>query len=166
MLGWCSSSSLLLISLSLFFFLAATKEAAFMFSIMSASIAHVTAGLCASDEAHSLPCECSNESISFPVPNSETVILPGCSYDIEYGLELSKQFMDSFDIFSSDLEKFSLHNNRVGRLVSESNFQNSFPLCSCCFRLHGNDLTAYRELPFQCTNNWIAYMIQYTRWSM
>ena len=123
------------VSPSLFpaFFLAATKEAAFMFGIMSASIAHVTAGLCASDEPHNLPCDCANESISFPVPNPETVIMEGCSYNIDYGLQLSKRFMDSFDIFSSDLEKFSVHNNKVGRLVSEGDFLNSVPLVFLLF---------------------------------
>ena len=114
-----------------------------MFGIMSASIAHITAGLCASDEQHNLPCDCANESMSFPTPNPETVIMEGCSYNIDYGLKLSKQFMDSFDIFSSDLEKFSFHNNKVGRLVSEGNFSNFVPLYSCCFGLHSDELTVF-----------------------
>ena len=97
-----------------------TKEAAYMFSLMSASIAHVTAGLCVLEEGHTLPCGCSEMSMSFPTPDPNTVIIPGCSFNVSYGLELSKQFMDEFELYSSDLEKFPYHNNRAGRFVLEN----------------------------------------------
>ena len=110
----------------------ATKEAAYMYSIMSASIAYTTAGLCASDQPHSLPCNCSTNNMTFEHHSAQ--IHSGCSFDIDYGVELSEQFMDSFGIFSSDLEKFSLHNNRAGRLA----VQNSTVVSCRCHGIFGS----------------------------
>ena len=105
-----------------------TKEAAFIYSIMSASVARATAAFCASNANHNLPCGCFKSSKYFTISNRHNAIISGCPYDLDFGLQLSEQFMDSFHIFSSDMEQFSFHNNRVGRLF----VQNSTVLsCSC-----------------------------------
>ena len=105
-----------------------TKEAAFIYSIMSASVARATAAFCASNVNHNLPCGCHKSRKYFTIPNHHNGIISGCTYDLDFGLQLSEQFMNSFHAFSTDMEKFSFHNNRVGRLLA----QNCTVLsCSC-----------------------------------
>ena len=43
----------------------------------------------------------------------------GCSADINYGLKFAKIFVDAREIQDSSLSLMNLHNNRVGRKVSQ-----------------------------------------------
>lgn len=46
----------------------------------------------------------------------------GCSHNIDFGIEFSEMFLDSREKAGDIQSQINLHNNKVGRLVSESSF--------------------------------------------
>lgn len=43
----------------------------------------------------------------------------GCSHNVKYGMDFSKQFLDSLEKAGDIQSTVNLHNNRAGRLVSK-----------------------------------------------
>ena len=90
-----------------------TKEAAFVHALASAAVVHTVAEKCANCSLPYCGCLKLNDE---DLPNDET--WEGCSPDIYFALNFTKQFVDCRESNASlEHKAFALHNNRVGRQV-------------------------------------------------
>lgn len=67
-----------------------------------------------------ISCGCDqhgNENIAIATKDSQWK-WGGCSHNVEYGMEFSKQFLDTREKAGDIQSTVNLHNNQAGRLVS------------------------------------------------
>lgn len=81
-----------------------------MYAIMSAAIAHVTTRECKDNE---MKCECGEN-----ITTTSATVFSGCSKNLEYGVKIAADFMDSAENEKGVRQLVNLQNNEVGRNVS------------------------------------------------
>ncbi|KFP87450.1 Protein Wnt-11b, partial [Acanthisitta chloris] len=104
-----------------------TREAAFVYALAAAAVAHSIARACASGE---LPlCSCSSIPAEVPSPGSRW---GGCGDNLHYGLQLGAAFADSSWKSSKSgtrrLKAMNLHNSVMGRRVLSDSLDTK---CKC-----------------------------------
>lgn len=109
----------------LYFALPGTRESAFLHAMAAASVAHAVTASCS---AGLLPdCDCDNKAVNdFIGGRSAKFQWYGCSDDTDYGVTLSRHFVDSVgkrgqindSVERSVTRLVNLHNSNVGRKVT------------------------------------------------
>lgn len=95
-----------------------SKEAAFTYAIIAAGVAHAITAACT--QGNLSDCSCDKEKQGF-YSIDQGWKWGGCSADISYGLGFSKVFIDAREVKQNARTLMNLHNNEVGRKVSDSN---------------------------------------------
>lgn len=92
-----------------------TRETAFLDAIISAGIVREVARKCKEQELDSCGCD---HSVNTNIGKSVTT-LGGCGDHYEFGFKIAKNFTDvPRDGLNDCCSLVSLHNNKVGRMVS------------------------------------------------
>jgi len=91
------------------------RETAFAYAISAAGVAHNVARACSMGRL--LSCSCDPSSYKTPT-RDVTWKWGGCSHNLEYGMEFSRQFLDTREKAGDIQSTVNLHNNQAGRLVS------------------------------------------------
>lgn len=96
-----------------------TRETAFLNAIISAGIAREVARKCREAELDACNCDFSVESGEHEIEDDTVTVFGGCGDNDEFGVELAKEFTDkSISKLNDAFSLMSLHNNKVGRAVS------------------------------------------------
>lgn len=93
-----------------------SKEAAFTYAIIAAGVAHAITAACT--QGNLSDCSCDKEKQGF-YSNNQGWKWGGCSADVSYGLGFSKVFIDAREVKQNARTLMNLHNNEVGRKVSD-----------------------------------------------
>lgn len=93
-----------------------SKEAAFTYAIIAAGVAHAITAACT--QGNLSDCSCDKEKQGF-YSIDQGWKWGGCSADISYGLGFSKVFIDAREVKQNARTLMNLHNNEVGRKVSD-----------------------------------------------
>ncbi len=93
-----------------------SKEAAFTYAIIAAGVAHAITAACT--QGNLSDCSCDKEKQGF-YSKDQGWKWGGCSADISYGLGFSKVFIDAREVKQNARTLMNLHNNEVGRKVSD-----------------------------------------------
>lgn len=93
-----------------------SKEAAFTYAIIAAGVAHAITAACT--QGNLSDCSCDKEKQGF-YSKDQGWKWGGCSADISYGLHFSKVFIDAREVKQNARTLMNLHNNEVGRKVSD-----------------------------------------------
>lgn len=95
------------------------KETAFAYAISAAGVAHNVARACSMGRLLSCGCDPSSYTTKTPA-NARGVQWKwgGCSHNLDYGMEFSRQFLDTREKAGDIQSTVILHNNQAGRLVS------------------------------------------------
>jgi len=95
------------------------RETAFVYAISAAGVAHSVARACSMGRLLSCGCDASNYKGKAPA-NTKGVQWKwsGCSHNIDYGIDISRQFLDAREKAGDIQSTVNLHNNQAGRLVS------------------------------------------------
>nr|QDW65350.1 Wnt16 [Himerometra robustipinna] len=107
-----------------------TKETAFVYAVTSAGVVHAVTRSCSLGNLSDCTCDSSKKG---PI-NEDGWRWGGCSDDVNYGLKISRDFIDVADSKNSENSRekarslMNLHNNEVGRQAVESQMQ---PTCRC-----------------------------------
>ncbi|XP_078607863.1 protein Wnt-4-like isoform X1 [Branchiostoma floridae x Branchiostoma japonicum] len=106
-----------------------SRETAFLHAIVSAGVAYGVARACSTGELQE--CSCSKAKTK-PPPGAESAggewEWGGCSHNIRFGDNLSKEFMDANEVAADDTGLMNLHNNEAGRKAIKSNMKVT---CKC-----------------------------------
>lgn len=102
--------------LSFFSSLLGSKEAAFTYAIIAAGVAHAITAACT--QGNLSDCSCDKDKQGF-YSIDQGWKWGGCSADISYGLGFSKVFIDAREVKQNARTLMNLHNNEVGRKVSD-----------------------------------------------
>lgn len=99
------------------------RETGFVYAISSAGVAHSVARACSMGRLLSCGCDPSSytgrAARSSGGPGGGTQWKwGGCSHNLEYGMEFSKQFLDAREVAGDIQSTVNLHNNQAGRNVS------------------------------------------------
>lgn len=110
----------------LFFFLG-TRETAFIYSILSAGVVHSVTQACTAGNLTTCTCDVSAREGEHTVEGWKW---GGCSDNVKYGIEFSRQFVDASESTRSEKSenirnRMNLHNNEVGRKVNMEEFFSS-----------------------------------------
>ena len=100
--------------ITFYFFIIATTETAYVYSLMSAALAHVVTRDCRNN---GMNCECGKNATISGSGNK----VHGCSSNWEFGAEMSAKFMDEKEkqgFVIGSRQRVNLQNNKVGRTVS------------------------------------------------
>lgn len=100
-----------------------SKEAAFTYAIIAAGVAHAITAACT--QGNLSDCSCDKEKQGF-YSKDQGWKWGGCSADISYGLGFSKVFIDAREVKQNARTLMNLHNNEVGRKVSDGHLDCSF----------------------------------------
>lgn len=95
------------------------RETAFAYAILAAGVAHNVARTCSMGRLVS--CNCDPSSYKGKTPMDAKGVQwkwGGCSHNLDYGLEFSRQFLDTREKVGDIQSTVNLHNNQAGRLVS------------------------------------------------
>lgn len=95
------------------------RETAFAFAISAAGVAHSVARACSMGRL--LSCGCDPSSYKGKPPSKARGTQwkwGGCSHNLDYGMEFSRQFLDTRERAGDIQSTVNLHNNQAGRLVS------------------------------------------------
>ena len=96
-----------------------TRETAFLNAIISAGIAREVARKCREAELDACNCDFSVESGRQEKEDDTITVYGGCGDNDEFGVEIAKAFTDqSISKLNDAFSLMSLHNNKVGRAVS------------------------------------------------
>lgn len=95
--------------------LTASRESAFVYAITSAAVVHKVTRACSRGELKNCTCDTNPKGWS-----PKEFDWGGCSDNIAHGLEFAKLFVDSVEHETDPRAKMNLHNNLVGRRVSET----------------------------------------------
>ena len=94
-----------------------TKEAAFVYTLASAAVLYTVAENCQKQQNKLPYCGCDKTLNNDLLPEGE--IWAGCSPDMEFSMNFTKQFLDRrVDNEPLQFKTFVLHNNNIGRQVS------------------------------------------------
>ena len=86
-----------------------------MYALTSAAVVHAVGKGCASNRPHYCGCD-KNLDDQMLLPGERWA---GCSPDIDFSINFAKSFVDRrVDNAALQYQKFVLHNNRIGQLVS------------------------------------------------
>ncbi|XP_012289093.1 protein Wnt-10a [Orussus abietinus] len=100
------------------------RETAFAYAISAAGVAHSVARACSMGRLLSCGCDPSSYKGRTPAKARGTQWKwGGCSHNLEYGMEFSKEFLDSREKAGDIQSTVNLHNNQAGRLAVASNMQ-------------------------------------------
>ena len=94
--------------------LTASREKAFVHAITSAGVVHEVTRACSRGELRNCSCDTNCKGRI-----KEGFEWGGCGDNIAYGLRTAKLFVDSGEQETDARAKMNLHNNFVGRRVSE-----------------------------------------------
>lgn len=95
------------------------RETAFAYAISAAGVAHNVARACSMGRLLSCGCDPSNYKGKTPAKaRGVQWKWGGCSHNLDYGMEFSRQFLDTREKAGDIQSTVNLHNNRAGRLVS------------------------------------------------
>ncbi|KAL0107924.1 hypothetical protein PUN28_014886 [Cardiocondyla obscurior] len=100
------------------------RETAFAFAISAAGVAHNVARACSMGRL--LSCSCDPLSYTDNTPTNARDVQwkwGGCSHNLEYGMEFSRQFLDTQEKAGDIQSTVNLHNNQAGRLALANNMQ-------------------------------------------
>ena len=97
----------------LLFFIAATRETAFLHAISAAAITHELTVQCRQNRIPGCRCGKTREQ---PKGKSDWQ-WGGCSDDIKFGEKETRRFIDKLEKGNDARTAFNLHNNQVGRKV-------------------------------------------------
>lgn len=101
-----------------FFSVIGYRETAFAYAISAAGVAHSIAKACSMGRLISCGCDPSSYKGKLPAKARGTHWKwGGCSHNLEYGIEFSRQFLDSREKAGDIQSSVNLHNNQAGRLV-------------------------------------------------
>ena len=97
-------------------YLTGTRETAFLSAIISGGISREVARKCKEQELDACACDFSVDSST----NNEdaTTIIGGCGDNSEFGVKIAQQFTDTKGDGKDCCSLVTLHNNKVGRVVS------------------------------------------------
>lgn len=108
------------------------RETGFVYAISAAGVAHSVSRACSMGRL--LSCGCDPSSYAGKAAKlvsqggagssggSTQWKWGGCSHNLEYGMEFSKQFLDAREVAGDIQSTVNLHNNQAGRNVSISSF--------------------------------------------
>ncbi|XP_035717999.1 protein Wnt-10b-like isoform X2 [Vespa mandarinia] len=100
------------------------RETAFAYAISAAGVAHSVARACSMGRLLSCGCDPSSYKVKPPAKARGTQWKwGGCSHNLDYGMEFSRQFLDSREKAGDIQSTVNLHNNQAGRLSVASNMQ-------------------------------------------
>lgn len=95
------------------------RETAFAFAISAAGVAHSVARACSMGRLLSCGCDPSSYKGKPPAKARGTQWKwGGCSHNLDYGMEFSRQFLDTREKAGDIQSTVNLHNNQAGRLVN------------------------------------------------
>lgn len=95
------------------------RETAFAYAISAAGVAHNVARACSMGRLLSCSCDPLHYMDNPPTTTRDvTFKWGGCSHNLEYGMEFSRQFLDTREKAGDIQSTVNLHNNQAGRLVS------------------------------------------------
>ncbi|XP_050448575.1 protein Wnt-10a [Cataglyphis hispanica] len=100
------------------------RETAFAYAISAAGVAHSVARACSMGRL--LSCGCDPSSYKGKTPANARGVQwkwGGCSHNLDYGMEFSRQFLDTREKAGDIQSTVNLHNNQAGRLAVASNMQ-------------------------------------------
>ncbi|KPP60252.1 hypothetical protein Z043_121760 [Scleropages formosus] len=92
----------------------ATRETSFVHAISSAGVMHTLTRNCSMGDFAS--CGCDDSRIG--QMGGKGWVWGGCSDNVDFGENISKQFLDALETGRDARAAVNLHNNEVGRLVS------------------------------------------------
>lgn len=101
---------------SIFFFfykIAACRETAFIYALMSAAVTHSVSRACSEGAIESCTCDYSQRG-----PSGIDWEWGGCSDNIQFGVKFSREFVDAGEKGRDIRYMMNLHNNEAGRVVS------------------------------------------------
>lgn len=107
------------------------RETGFVYAISSAGVAHSVSRACSMGRLLSCGCDPSSyagyRTTAGKAPgggggggSATQWKWGGCSHNLEYGMEFSKQFLDAREVAGDIQSTVNLHNNQAGRNVSIS----------------------------------------------
>ncbi|XP_076177957.1 wnt oncogene analog 10 [Ptiloglossa arizonensis] len=100
------------------------RETAFAFAISAAGVAHSVARACSMGRLLSCGCDPTSYKGKPPAKARGTQWKwGGCSHNLDYGMEFSRQFLDTRERAGDIQSTVNLHNNQAGRLAVASNMQ-------------------------------------------
>ena len=104
---------------SFFCLISGTRETAFIYSILSAGVVHSVTQACTAGNLTTCTCDVSAREGEHTVEGWKW---GGCSDNVKYGIEFSRQFVDAPESSRSEKStnirnRMNLHNNEVGRKV-------------------------------------------------
>ncbi|RLU25648.1 hypothetical protein DMN91_001805 [Ooceraea biroi] len=100
------------------------RETAFAYAISAAGVAHSVARSCSMGRLLSCGCDPSNYKGKTPAKaRGVQWKWGGCSHNLDYGMEFSRQFLDTREKAGDIQSTVNLHNNQAGRLAVASNMQ-------------------------------------------
>lgn len=95
------------------------RETAFAYAISAAGVAHSVSRACGMGRLISCGCDPSSYKGRAPAKARGTQWKwGGCSHNLDYGMEFSRQFLDTREKAGDIQSTVNLHNNQAGRLVS------------------------------------------------
>ncbi|KAK0161005.1 hypothetical protein PV327_009525 [Microctonus hyperodae] len=100
------------------------RETAFAYAISAAGVAHNIAKGCSMGRLISCGCDPTSFKGKTPAKARGTHWKwGGCSHNLDYGMEFSRQFLDSREKAGDIQSTVNLHNNQAGRLAVANNMQ-------------------------------------------
>ena len=95
------------------------RETAFVHAIISAGIVHTVTRNCSKGQDDKCRCDPSKTEKSDSSNARGKFRWGGCSDDVEFGISLAKSFLDQRETGHDPKALINLHNNNVGRMVSQ-----------------------------------------------
>ncbi|EFN88872.1 protein Wnt-10a [Harpegnathos saltator] len=100
------------------------RETAFAYAISAAGVAYNVARACSMGRLLSCGCDPSNYRGKTPAKaRGVQWKWGGCSHNLDYGIEFSRQFLDTREKAGDIQSTVNLHNNQAGRLAVAKNMQ-------------------------------------------
>lgn len=105
--------------ISKIFYFLGTRETAFIYSILSAGVVHSVTKACTAGNLTACTCDVSVREGEHSVEGWKW---GGCSDNVKYGIQFSRQFVDAEEAIRNEKSanirnRMNLHNNEVGRKV-------------------------------------------------
>ena len=100
--------------------LPSNRETAFVHAIISAGIVHTIAKNCSKGQFDKCHCNSKTSKLDMEEAARGGFRWGGCSDDVAFGMEIAKSYLDEREIGHDSKAKVNLHNNNVGRMVSDN----------------------------------------------